>query len=394
MSEKIAIILHSHTGATFPLIYHLLKKGYEVDLFFNCDTGKTIKVEGLEVAPISYNGVFHEIFRSDAPAIFSYFSFGKFRMFLFRFPRPFDHVKLLHFLTYPRLYVSYIRFVNFVNKRHYKWINIITRYEISYNSFIIKKLNPCPTVSLHEVCDHYEAYHKNEKSIPQIYDTIRKRDCKVILYSDNTLNEISQYGLKPQNLFRCNFGFFETYKTSVMDFIMELPQKYILFIGIISEYKGLDLLYEAVNLIPELKDYKFVIAGKGYVPALDNMKNDERFILINRFLLNNEFTELIQRSSFLICPYKTMSQSGIPQTSFLFNKPIVASDLEGFREIIFDGENGLLFSVGSSKSLAEAIKNMIANINMYQTNVKNFLTFHPEYSWDYIVAQYDKQIRS
>ena len=113
--------------------------------------------------------------------------------------------------------------------------------------------------------------------------------------------------------------------------------------------------------------------------------------IINRRLSNSELCEVISKCSLVVCPYLTMSQSGIPQTVFTFGKPIVASDLFGFQEIISNGENGLLFKCGDSSSLARCINDFISNDELRKKiyhNVRRFEFLHKDYSWDEIADFY------
>lgn len=161
------------------------------------------------------------------------------------------------------------------------------------------------------------------------------------------------------NLFRVNFGLFDSYRSIGYKESFNLPADYILFFGSIVSYKGLGILCEAIKQINN--NVQFVIAGKGDDPSLEELGLMKNVTIINRRLSNSELCEVISKCSLVVCPYLTMSQSGIPQTVFTFGKPIVASDLFGFKEIISNGENGLLFKCGDSSSLARCINDFISN---------------------------------
>ena len=48
---------------------------------------------------------------------------------------------------------------------------------------------------------------------------------------------------------------------------------------------------------------------------------------------------------------------------FFCGKPIIATDVPGCREIVHDGENGVLVPLKDSNSLADAIKELVNNPN-------------------------------
>lgn len=143
-----------------------------------------------------------------------------------------------------------------------------------------------------------------------------------------------------------------------------------------------------------LDGYKIVIAGKGNDPVLEEIKNDDRFVLIPRFIPNRELVTMIKHAYVVVCPYLTMSQSGIPQTAFPFGTPIIASELDGFCEMITK-EVGMLFPTGDSQSLAQCISDLIQHPNKREQMHRNIASFsqrYPKYDWGNICDKYLKII--
>ena len=99
---------------------------------------------------------------------------------------------------------------------------------------------------------------------------------------------------------------------------------------------------------------------------------------------------MIKHAYAVVCPYLTMSQSGIPQTTFPFGTPIIASDLDGFNEII-TREAGMLFPTGDSQSLAQCISDLIKHPNKRKEMHNDILSFtqhYPKYNWENICDNY------
>ena len=143
-----------------------------------------------------------------------------------------------------------------------------------------------------------------------------------------------------------------------------------------------------------LDGYKIVIAGKGDDSVLEEIKNDDRFVLIPRFIPNRELVTMIKHAYAVVCPYLTMSQSGIPQTAFPFGTPIIASELDGFCEMITK-EVGMLFPTGDSQSLAQCISDLIQHPNKREQMHRNIASFsqrYPKYDWGNICDKYLKII--
>jgi phosphatidylinositol alpha-mannosyltransferase len=74
--------------------------------------------------------------------------------------------------------------------------------------------------------------------------------------------------------------------------------------------------------------------------------------------------------------------------------PVIASDLPQFREIIKNGENGLLFSEGDASSLAEKIRFFFSE----KTDVKkmkeaSIFTMMEKYGWENAAVKIAEKIR-
>ncbi|RTG92818.1 glycosyltransferase family 4 protein [Thermus scotoductus] len=106
-----------------------------------------------------------------------------------------------------------------------------------------------------------------------------------------------------------------------------------LFLGRLEFYKGLDILVEAgMRLGGRLR---VAIAGPGRLPS-DLLKlirsHPQIFELHNRYLEDREVSELFQRASVCVLPYRQVTQSSLPLISAAFGVPVVASALGGFLE--------------------------------------------------------------
>jgi glycosyltransferase involved in cell wall biosynthesis len=90
---------------------------------------------------------------------------------------------------------------------------------------------------------------------------------------------------------------------------------------------------------------------------------------------------MIQLSSFVICPYKEATQSGVLMTAFACSRTVVASNVGAFSEYITDGVNGKLFEEGNVKELEDAILFLLKD-NKYKSfnNTVNNETIRNDWS--------------
>ena len=188
------------------------------------------------------------------------------------------------------------------------------------------------------------------------------------------------------------FGILDIYKEFKSNNTKTLSSD-LLFFGRISPYKGIEYLIGAIKkLKTEGVTLNTVIAGPGYIYF--NTEDLEKFgiKLINRYIKNEELVSLIENTKVVVCPYKDATQSGVIMTAFAFNKPVVASSVGSFREVIKDGITGFLVPPQDSDELASKIKLVISDpvlIEQIRTNIHS-VAASGEYSWEHIGREMQK----
>lgn len=168
---------------------------------------------------------------------------------------------------------------------------------------------------------------------------------------------------------------------------------YVLFYGFISPYKGIDILCKAMELVHEKCPKAIcVIAGKGKLYFDFTKYVDKKYIiLVNRFIYVDELVSLIDKSRFIVCPYKDATQSGVISSSFAFAKPVLATNVGGLGESVIDGITGRLVSPNSPEALAKAIIDMYDNqdvLKCYSENIKTTF-WNGDRKWSSIAQKYE-----
>lgn len=135
--------------------------------------------------------------------------------------------------------------------------------------------------------------------------------------------------------------------------------------GYIRNYKRIDVLIAAAEKVHQETDipFRIIIAGK-----CEDWENYEKLIktpslyeLHIRSIDNEEIPGLFGRSHYFVAPYQDIAQSGSLIVGINYEKPIIASDLESFREYIHHEENGYLMQPASVDDLSRIMKNIITN---------------------------------
>lgn len=379
---RIAIITYHFPESTIPLAKHLVSDNCTVDYYYIFRYKSSKNIPGFDISNANLYFGLNKLSYEDAPETFKYIDKCRININVIYLPP-----KLNIFLI-RKIFLSFIIFK--INIKKYDLINIVGQEKLLIPFH--EKLNCLKKIhTLHEVTDHF-----NNKNLDNpLIEYLLKNKIKIIVHSENSFKKICCYAKCNRSLiFIIPFGLFETYLKYEPVYLIPSSIKFILFFGYIHPYKGLDILSDAINLLQDnLTDIKFVIAGSGHIAELEYLKKNEKCIVINRHLTNNELVGLNKTAQFIVCPYKSASQSGIIMTTFLFGKPIIASNVGAFSEVITDGVNGMLVNPNSPVELAAAITKLITEkelVNGLQLGVHNFSKLQ-KYNWPDI-AQKTKQV--
>lgn len=137
--------------------------------------------------------------------------------------------------------------------------------------------------------------------------------------------------------------------------------RYLLFFGFIREYKGLDLLLEAMNdyRIRE-KPVKLIIAGEYYGnqeyynDLINRLDLQDQLVLHTDYIPSDEINNYFCAADLIVQPYKSATQSGVTQIGYHFDKAMLVTDVGGLSEIIADRKSGYVVRPEGS-AIADAI---------------------------------------
>ncbi|MFK8037622.1 MAG: glycosyltransferase [Crocinitomicaceae bacterium] len=122
---------------------------------------------------------------------------------------------------------------------------------------------------------------------------------------------------------------------------------YILFFGLVRDYKGLDLLIEGFSYFDFKKhNVKLLVAGEFYSNEDDYHQLIEKFSLsdhvklVNEFIKDEEVGYYFSAADLLAQPYKSATQSGVAQIGYHFEIPMLVTNVGGLPEIVPNGVIG------------------------------------------------------
>jgi glycosyltransferase involved in cell wall biosynthesis len=167
-------------------------------------------------------------------------------------------------------------------------------------------------------------------------------------------------------------------------------KKVLLFFGIIRDYKGLDILLNALALLDQT--YILIIAGEVYGSfekyelIINERKIGEKVKLFNRYIDDSEVTNFFSAADVCVLPYRSATQSGITNIAYHFELPVISTNVGGLAETIHHGRTGLIAEEVNEKALVKQIKNFyeVYNPNEFAQNI-NYS--NQENSWENFVSK-------
>ena len=166
----------------------------------------------------------------------------------------------------------------------------------------------------------------------------------------------------------------------------------LLFFGFIRDYKGLDLLLNALGLIKDL-DIKLIIAGQCisktsmYMDIINAKKINDKVLWHNKYIPESDVGIYFSACDVVVLPHLKISQSGIIPLAYEFKKFVIASDILSFNEHIDDSKTGYLFEKNNYFSLKDKLQDAYNNSNFDEAE-NNITNYSKKYSNKNLISQF------
>ncbi len=186
-------------------------------------------------------------------------------------------------------------------------------------------------------------------------------------------------------------GFSENISPDVAKTQLGIKGRCLLFFGFIRHYKGLDIAIEALtHLQSEYDDLILYVAGefweeeKTYRDLIEKYKLGDRVIINAGYLSDADLNLRLHACDGVILPYRSATGSGVLSTAYAMNKPVIATRCGCFKEMVKDGQSGLLCEPGDAKGLADTIMEFYAGAG--PTKFAGGVTeVRKQFTWDAII---------
>ena len=173
------------------------------------------------------------------------------------------------------------------------------------------------------------------------------------------------------------------------------------FIGSFYAYEGLDLLIQALPRVRErVPDARLLLVGGGpeesSLKALASRLGLQDLVVFAGRVPHGDVHRYYSIVDVFAYPRRAMRLTDLvtplkPLEAMAQGRILVASDVGGHRELIRDGENGVLFAAGSAEALADAIGRLLAQRDRWPGLRERGRRFvEEERTWSRSVARYDE----
>ncbi|MBO7260288.1 MAG: glycosyltransferase [Bacteroidaceae bacterium] len=212
-----------------------------------------------------------------------------------------------------------------------------------------------------------------------------------VAMSDSVLNDLTRFdNVKPRVFCRHplydNFGQHVERSNALAELGLDSNYRYMLFFGLIRDYKGLDIMLKAyADSRLRQMGVKLIVAGEFYNNAEKYFELEKELGLEGEVIWHREFVPdsrvryYFGAADIIVQPYKSATQSGVTQIAYHFEKPMIVTNVGGLAEIVPDGKAGYVVEP-DEKQIADAIVDFFGNNRQNEFN-EGLLFEKKKYAW-------------
>jgi glycosyltransferase involved in cell wall biosynthesis len=162
-----------------------------------------------------------------------------------------------------------------------------------------------------------------------------------------------------------------------------------LFFGRIEPYKGLhNLVHIAEKVKIEMPDTDIHVMGAGSDKALDALSALSNVNVVNKFISEDDLNSQLRKTTAVILPYNSATQSGVILKSFSMGIPVIVYDVGALKYYVDNGSDGILVRHGDVKGFVEAMIEISENFTAFSNTAEK--NFTKKYSEQALVNQYEE----
>lgn len=220
-----------------------------------------------------------------------------------------------------------------------------------------------------------------ERPLPLVY-----RRALFEIISDSTAKDVHKRGIPEEHIRIVHCGMdHETYHLDRAKKKFDLPT--ILYVGRIKKYKSVDIILKSLPLVlAQIPEARLVVVGSGDnladLKALARKLGVADQVIFTGFVSMEEKVDWMQRSHVIVNP---SPKEGWGLTNIEANACgtiAIASDVDGLRDSVRDGETGLLFPYANHRVLAERLLLVLRDEHLRERLTDNAVSWAGTFTWE------------
>ncbi len=220
-----------------------------------------------------------------------------------------------------------------------------------------------------------------ERPIPAVY-----RSSVFEVISESTARDLEHRGVDPARIETVHCGM-DHDRYTVDPSMAKFDRPTVLYVGRIKRYKSVETVIRAMPVLREtVPGARLAVVGSG--DNMDGLKRLARELEVGNaveftgFVTEEEKVDWMRRSHVIVNP---SPKEGWGLTNIEANAcgtPAVASDSDGLRDSVRDGETGLLFPFGDHGACAERLARLLKDPAVYGIFRERALAWAQTFTWE------------
>ena len=169
----------------------------------------------------------------------------------------------------------------------------------------------------------------------------------------------------------------------------------LLFFGFVREYKGLKYLLKAIPDILNDLDVTLLVVGEfwkdkdQYLSLISTLGIEKNVIIVDEYVPNEEVGDYFCAADLVIQPYTSATGSGVVQTAFGFNKPVIATKVGCLPEVIEHAKTGFLVEPQNINEIVVTVNKFFNQTDKARMK-ENIIKGNYRFSWEKLIGVIEK----
>lgn len=224
---------------------------------------------------------------------------------------------------------------------------------------------------------------------PLILGRVLRAAAAVVVFTDEQRSAVaSKYGVDPTRIAVIPNGVDDTFY--YVGQRLPRPRPRLLFVGRLTVQKNLHLLLRALDGVSQ--HFETTLVGEGELEAdLKKAAHDLRLQNV-RFpgrVDGAELRDLYRNADVFVLPSTREGMPLVLLEALAMGLPIVATDVPGNRDLVVQGQNGVLVPLGDPSTLRQALLGVTGDLRRYLRMSEASQRFAGRYSWEAVAAEFE-----